>query len=298
MNWFYIRFSAFSDSISRFFRQPITSLLHILSMGIALSIPMGCYMLLDGADQFSRNLNDSKQLNVFLTLDSSEKIVKDAKMQLVELFDGDIKFVDREQGLLELSKNPEFGELIANLDSNPIPHLFVLTPNQNHGERYLWSIAKTIESWTFVEEVRFDAVWAIKLESFVKLSKILVLLVILLIGLSFIASVFTTIQLQITIRKDEIEIARLVGATGRFIRRPFLYYGFIQGLLGGLCATFIIFLGLKHGLRFAQPMLESIGIFIRKPSLLTLTAPLVLSVSVSLLGAWLSSNNHLRKIDS
>ncbi|MDA0237201.1 MAG: ABC transporter permease, partial [Proteobacteria bacterium] len=123
-------------------------------------------------------------------------------------------------------------------------------------------------------------------------------LVVLLIGLGFVASIFTTIQLQITIRKDEIEVARLVGATGRFIRRPFLYYGFIQGLLGGLCAAFIIFLGMKYGLKSVQPMLETLGIFVHKPNLLTLGAPLILSVSLSLLGAWLSSNNHLRKIDS
>ncbi|MDA0830458.1 MAG: permease-like cell division protein FtsX [Proteobacteria bacterium] len=297
MNWFYIRFSAFSDSISRFFRQPITSLLHILGMGIALSIPMGCYMLLDGADQFSRKLNNSTQLNVFLTTEASDETVKTAQTQLEELFDGDIKFIDRDQGLSELSKNPEFSELVANLDTNPIPHLFVLTPNQNDPQRLL-SIAQVIENWTFVEEVRFDADWAGKLESFVKLSKILVMLVVLLIGLGFVASIFTTIQLQITIRKDEIEVARLVGATGRFIRRPFLYYGFIQGLLGGLCAVFIIFLGMKYGLKSVQPMLEPLGIFIRKPSLLTLAAPLILSVSLSLLGAWLSSNNHLRKIDS
>ncbi|MDA0238130.1 MAG: hypothetical protein O3B03_06415, partial [Proteobacteria bacterium] len=121
MNWIYIRFSAFSDSISRFFQQPITSLLHILGMGIALSIPMGCYMLLDGADQFSRKLNNSTQLNVFLTTDASDEEVKIAQTQLAEIFDGDIKFIDRDQGLSELSENPEFSELVANLDTNPIP---------------------------------------------------------------------------------------------------------------------------------------------------------------------------------
>ncbi|MDA1332016.1 MAG: permease-like cell division protein FtsX [Proteobacteria bacterium] len=297
MNWIYIRFSAFSDSISRFFQQPITSLLHILGMGIALSIPMGCYMLLDGADQFSRKLNNSTQLNVFLTTDASDEEVKIAQTQLAEIFDGDIKFIDRDQGLSELSENPEFSELVANLDTNPIPHLFVLTPNHNDPQKLL-SIAQIIENWNFVEEVGFDADWAGNLESFVKLSKILVMLVVLLIGLGFVASIFTTIQLQITIRKDEIEVARLVGATGRFIRRPFLYYGFIQGLLGGLCAAFIIFLGMKYGLKSVQPMLETLGIFVHKPNLLTLGAPLILSVSLSLLGAWLSSNNHLRKIDS
>ena len=123
------------------------------------------------------------------------------------------------------------------------------------------------------------------------------MLIVLLIGLGFVASIFTNIQLQITIRKNEIEVARLVGATGRFIRRPFLYYGFIQGLLGGACAVLLISIALKVGLSSIQPILEPMGFFIRRPSLLTLSLPIVISVSLSLLGAWLSSNNHLKKFD-
>jgi cell division transport system permease protein len=265
-------------------------------MGIALSIPMGCYMLLDGADQFSRKLNSTSQLNVFITPDSSDETIKIAEKQLTELFDGEITFINQDEGLKELSKNPEFSDLVKNLDTNPIPHLFVLTPHDNDVKK-LTGIAQTIKNWSFVEEVNFDAQWAAKLESFVNLSKILVLLVVLLIGLGFVATIFTTIQLQITIRKDEIEVARLVGATGRFIRRPFLYYGFIQGLLGGLCAVLIIFLGLRFGLAAMQPMLEPLGFVIRAPNLVTLSSPLLLSIGLSLLGAWLSSNNHLKKID-
>jgi len=34
-------------------------------------------------------------------------------------------------------------------------------------------------------------------------------------------------------RRDEILVSRLIGATDRYIRRPFLYLGALQGLLGG-----------------------------------------------------------------
>ena len=296
MTWLYLRISALSDSISRLLKQPITSTLHILGMGIALSIPMGCYVLLDGADQFSRKLNNSTQLNVFLKSDDANVNVKVAEKKLTEIFDGEIKFIDRDQGLKELSKNPEFTGLVASLDKNPIPNMFVLTPSHNDSKKLL-NIAETITEWPFIEEVRFDADWAFKLESLIDISKTLVMLIVLLIGLGFVASIFTNIQLQITIRKNEIEVARLVGATGRFIRRPFLYYGFIQGLLGGACAVLLISIALKVGLSSIQPILEPMGFFIRRPSLLTLCLPIVFSVSLSLLGAWLSSNNYLKKFD-
>jgi len=135
------------------------------------------------------------------------------------------------------------------------------------------------------------------LELLLHFSDILVILVLLLVVLRFVATIFTTLHLQITIRKDEIEVALLVVAPGRFIRRSLLYYGFIQGLLGGLCAVLIIFLGLKFGLTAMQPMLEPLGFVILAPNLITLSSPLVLSIGLSLLGAWLSSNNYLKKID-
>jgi cell division transport system permease protein len=46
-----------------------------------------------------------------------------------------------------------------------------------------------------------------------------------------------TIRLQMTSHHEEIELSKLIGATDQFIRRPFLYSGFIYGLGGGLTAV-------------------------------------------------------------
>jgi cell division transport system permease protein len=46
-----------------------------------------------------------------------------------------------------------------------------------------------------------------------------------------------TIRLQMTSHHEEIELSKLIGATNQFIRRPFLYSGFIYGLGGGLTAA-------------------------------------------------------------
>ena len=41
-------------------------------------------------------------------------------------------------------------------------------------------------------------------------------------------------------KRDEIEVSKLIGATKGFIRRPFLYFGAIQGAVGGAAAWLII----------------------------------------------------------
>lgn len=48
--------------------------------------------------------------------------------------------------------------------------------------------------------------------------------------------VFSTVKMAVHSRADEIEILRLVGATGRFIRVPFYIEGIFQGLMGSLIA--------------------------------------------------------------
>ncbi len=49
-----------------------------------------------------------------------------------------------------------------------------------------------------------------------------------------------TIRLELQNRRDEVLIAKLVGATHGFIQRPFLYSGFWYGLLAGIFAWSVI----------------------------------------------------------
>jgi cell division transport system permease protein len=49
------------------------------------------------------------------------------------------------------------------------------------------------------------------------------------------------IRLTVHARRDEISIMRLVGATGGFIRGPFLVEGMLQGLAGALAALGLLY---------------------------------------------------------
>ena len=63
-----------------------------------------------------------------------------------------------------------------------------------------------------------------------------------LIAILFVVSVFiisNTIKLTTFDRREEIAIMRMVGATNGFIRWPFVYEGFMLGLLGAVIAFFL-----------------------------------------------------------
>src|SRR5690606_17266192 len=50
------------------------------------------------------------------------------------------------------------------------------------------------------------------------------------------AAVFNTVRMQAMLQREEIAVARLVGATESFVRRPFLYLGALSGVLAALIA--------------------------------------------------------------
>ena len=76
---------------------------------------------------------------------------------------------------------------------------------------------------------------------FITVRNVATVICVALIAILFVVSVFiisNTIKLTTFDRRDEIAIMRMVGATNGFIRWPFVYEGFMMGLLGAVIAIF------------------------------------------------------------
>ena len=88
--------------------------------------------------------------------------------------------------------------------------------------------------------MQLDSDWARRLHAALRVGRTLTLLLAALLACALVAVTFNTIRLQILTRREEIEVSSLIGATKPFIRRPFLYFGAIQGLAGGLTAWLVV----------------------------------------------------------
>lgn len=88
---------------------------------------------------------------------------------------------------------------------------------------------------------------------FITVRNVATVVCVALIAILFIVSVFiisNTIKLTTFDRREEIAIMRMVGATNAFIRWPFVYEGFLLGLLSALIAFFLqwaLYLGVARG---------------------------------------------------
>jgi cell division transport system permease protein len=85
--------------------------------------------------------------------------------------------------------------------------------------------------------VRYGRDWVEKLDRLRNIAGAVGTVVGAAFALVAIIIIGTTIRMAVLQRSREITIMRLVGATDRFIRMPFLLEGLVKGTLGGVLAV-------------------------------------------------------------
>ena len=143
-----------------------------------------------------------------------------------------VEVIDRHKALEALRNRPAWSDALAVLPDNPLPDAVVVTLRQ-HPE-----IAATSErlssEWKAldgVESVQVDSTWVQRLQAMLDFLRMGLWLLALGVAIVVLATVFNTVRLQALTQREEIAVARLVGATEAFVRRPFLYLGALTGLL-------------------------------------------------------------------
>jgi len=97
---------------------------------------------------------------------------------------------------------------------------------------------------------------------------------------------------------EEIELSKLIGATNQFIRRPFLYSGFIYGLGGGLTAALSLKLIV---ICLNQTVIEVEAIYGAQFTIVDLTPLQYLSIVgssilIAILASFISINQSIKKL--
>ena len=122
-----------------------------------------------------------------------------------------------------------------------MPASIVIHFNDGHSHpSIIEALVSELQTRPEVDLAQWDMAWVQRLHVILKLVQRAVFVLAALLALAVVIIISNTIRLAILNRRDEIEIMKLIGATDRFIRRPFLYGGVIQGLLGALCAMAIV----------------------------------------------------------
>lgn len=288
-------------SLSELRRTPLATLLAVAVIGVTLALPAALYVLVDNLRLASRGLPAGGQISLFLKRDLPEAAAEALAARLRRLPEvARVEYVSRAQALAEFKALSGFGEALKALKENPLPAVLVVEPARSQSDpASLAALARRLGGYAEVDLVQLDLDWVRRLHAMLRLAERGAWLLSGLLGLAVLLIVGNTIRLAVLHRRDEIEIVKIIGGTDAYIRRPFLYSGLLQGLLGAATAWGLVALARWF---LAAPAAELAGLY-GSDFLLRGLDPLA---GLTLLGAgaglgWLGSRlavaRHLRAIN-
>lgn len=296
--WFSQHRAALGLAFRRLLASPLNTLLSLLVIGIALTLPAFGYVALDNLRDLGRNATGVQQISLFLNLEAGKKDVAEIENRLRAASAGTWRFVPKEEALKRMQASEGMAEIVASLPRNPLPDAFVIEPKNTEPEA-LEIMRKEIAGWPRVAHVQLDSAWVKRFDAFLRLGKLALWMLAGLFAAGLVAVTFNTIRLQVMAQSAEIEVARMIGATDGFIRRPFYYFGALQGALGGLLAAALVIGGLYL---LAAPVGELAALYgsafaFRRPAIGEVVVLAGLGAFLGWLGAQLSVSLSLRKFD-
>ncbi|TGN38881.1 permease-like cell division protein FtsX [Marinobacter confluentis] len=289
------------DSARRLWQAPVASLMTWTVMGVALALPVALMLLLTSLQGVSAGWESSARVTAYL----AEEVTLEQAQTLKQTVAGDsrvaeVELIDRDTALDEFRASSGLEDALDYLDGNPLPHTLLVTPSD--GSRTadgVQTLLALVEGMDGVEQVQVDLGWLQRLNAMTELLGRAVWALALLLAAAVVLVIGNTVRLSIENRRDEILVAKLVGGTDAFVRRPFLYTGAWFGLGGGVVAWLLLQLSLWW---LSGPVERLAGLYRSDFSLSGLTfdgiiALIIAAMLLGWLGAWVAVKRHLDDIE-
>jgi cell division transport system permease protein len=218
-----------------------TSLLVWLLVGIALALPAGLFLLQVNLAAMTGAWEGRPGLSVYFELEAPEAAVTDLAARLREHEAvAEVMVVSADEALAEFQRHAALEDALALLEDNPLPASLRATLEPGAAAADLDALAALAGAGDAVDEVVVEKTWLERVTDITRVVTRMGVMLALLFGLGAVLITATSVRLAIEARLDEVRVLKLVGATDAQMRRPFLYFGVIYGLGGGLVAAMLI----------------------------------------------------------
>lgn len=257
MRAFRIFFRSIRDAFKSVVRNFSLSFASIMCTTITLILVAVAVVAAANVNNATKLIEDELTIVTYLKKDVTEEQIENIKSEISSYKNvEEVTFKSKDEWKLEMSEyDDSFKTVLDYLDDNPLMDSFVLKVND---VKKLSETSEYIKAINGVDTVKYGEGMVEQVISiFDIVQKIVVVVVIALVVVtSFLIS--NTIKLTIFSRRNEIEIMRLVGASNITIKLPFLFEGFIIGLIGSIipvCITiygYVILYSRMHGKLFSN----------------------------------------------
>ena len=240
MRFFQMLLRAWQDLL----KSPLATIANILVIGIALAIPTVGYGLSMSVTKLSFALEHKPHINVYISPSSSSNDIEAIQEEL-SFTEGikSKKTISKAQALKSFEEASGIENILDSIAENPLPTTIIITPKDDFlSSEKLQLLIDKIKKIDGIDEVQVNQEWLERVNVITEFAMTIVFVLAGLIACAIVFILSNTIRLLIANRRNEIIVSKLVGASDSFVRQPFLYLGFLYGLLGGLAAFGIYWL--------------------------------------------------------
>ena len=257
MRAFRIFFRSIRDAFKSVIRNFSLSFASIMCTTITLILVAVAVVCAANINNATKMIENELTIITYLKKDVTEEQIDNITTELKSYKNiEEVVYKSKDEWKMEMSNlADEYKTILDYFDENPLMNSFVLKVND---VKKLSETSEYIKAIDGVDTVKYGEEMVEQVISvFDVVQKIVVVVVIALILVTgFLIS--NTIKLTIFSRRNEIEIMRLVGASNITIKLPFLFEGFIIGLIGAIipvCITiygYVILHSILHGKLFSN----------------------------------------------
>lgn len=294
------RFAVARASFRQLFETPVATLLNIILIAIAVSIPVVLKLGVDNFRQWAGYNESGLEITLYLQAEISDSSANGLREQIIR-WPGvsTADYISSEQALDDLKQLEGLEQALSQLKKNPLPSsIRIALPHSHDIQALAQTIVAKAEALTEVESVLFDLEWFSKAEAIINIGQQIYTVLTGFLSFGVLLVIGNTVRMTIDNRKEEILVSKLVGATDSYVRRPFIYMGMWVGLIGACFGLSLCLCGwwMLNGNLDALSLAYASSVSIVGLHPLYALGLMLSCALLGFLGAWLMCNSQLRKI--
>ncbi len=198
-------------------------------------------LAVENLDNLSNRWGQSHHLTVYLKDAATEQDIAQLRLTLESLVEVEaVKHISAREAREQFAQQAGLQGDLSELPPDLLPASLEVALVRAVPQRRISSIAAQIKRFVGVESIETYRDWHMQLGSLLAASRWAAATLAVLVALAVMGVIGNTVRLAAAIRRQEIEVLKLCGATDGFVRAPFLLEGAIQGALAAFLAMLIL----------------------------------------------------------
>ena len=296
------------SGITSFRRNGIVSIASVLITTITLSVITGLIFLQAILNFSLASLADKVDVTIYFTSTASESTILDLKGSLEKLPEvAQVSYISEEQALAEFKARHQNDyvtlQALEEIGDNPLGASLNVKAKETSQYETVVKFLEGDSSAVKVASASIDKINYYQNKAVIDRLSVLAngaeklgyIISIVMVVISIMIT-FTTIRLAIFIAREEIGIMKLVGASTRYIRGPFMMEGIIYGILASII-TMLIFFPMTYwiGNHLSDFFGMNLYHYFTSNFFQIFAIVLVSGIIIGVISSWIAISRYLRK---